>query len=173
MNRFEKLLSGGDLRSIGKNNSVIKKIKNQTDFDELFKYLFHANRIVVMRAADAIEKVTATNLNYLGTHKPEIFTLCSTAKNKELLWHLAQLIPRMSLSYEEFIKAWKMLSSWTFDKSNSRIVRVCAIQSLYDLSKQQQNLMTDLNTIMFEIEKENIPSLNARLRLIRKEISRG
>ena len=56
MKSLEEILSGGDLRSIGKSNSLVQTIRTQADFDELFNLLFHSNRVVVMRAADSIEK---------------------------------------------------------------------------------------------------------------------
>lgn len=61
MMQLEKILAGGDLRSIGKSNSVAGKIKTQNDFDKLFECLFHKDRHVVMWAADAIEKITIHN----------------------------------------------------------------------------------------------------------------
>ena len=60
MNRFEKILSGGDLRSIGQSNSVALTGLSKEDFNELFDCLFSKNRVVVMRAADAIEKISRT-----------------------------------------------------------------------------------------------------------------
>jgi len=68
---------------------------SQHDFDELFKLLFHADRLIVMRAADMIEKITVRDSLYLTSHKIEIFDLCEIAQNKELKWHLALLLPRL------------------------------------------------------------------------------
>lgn len=56
--RFEEILKGGDLRSIGKTNEVVGMVNNQKSFDELYQLLFHPDRKIVMRAADAIEKIT-------------------------------------------------------------------------------------------------------------------
>jgi hypothetical protein len=134
---FEKILSGGDLRSIGKSNAVVLKINNQNDFDELFKYLFHADRLIVMRAADSIEKITINNPQYLKKHKTEIIELCNVAKDKELKWHLALFIPRLNLKNIEFKNAWDILTTWAKDKNNSRILRVNSIQGLYEMTKQQ------------------------------------
>lgn len=89
MAEFKKLLSGADLRSIGKYNSVILKIKNQNGFDKLFKFLFHEDRLVVMRTAKAIEKIAINHRQYLTKHKRKIIELFYLAINKELKWHLA------------------------------------------------------------------------------------
>lgn len=169
MTDFKKILSGGDLRSIGKSNTVILKINNQNDFDELFKYLFYADRLIVMRAADAIEKITVNNPQYLTKHKNEFIELCKTAKDKELKWHLALLIPRLNLKNMEFDNGWKTLTMWAKDKDNSRIVRVNSIQGLYEMAKRQSKTEKDFWIILSEIEKENIPSINARINKIRKQ----
>lgn len=171
MTDFKKILSGGDLRSIGKSNAVVIKINNQNDFDEFFKYLFHENRLIVMRAADAIEKVTLHNPQYLTKHINEIIELCNTAKDKELKWHLALLIPRLNLKNMEFDNGWKTLNMWAKDKDNSRIVRVNSIQGLYEMTKQQSKTEKDFWIIVDEIERENIPSINARINKIRKQKS--
>jgi hypothetical protein len=163
-----KLLSGGDLRSIGNNNSLVDAIKDQEHFDRLFKCLFYKDRIVVMRAADAIEKITIANPSYLSKHKTQILKFVDTAVDKEFKWHLALLIPRMKFDKKEFIKIWGIMLMWAKDKSNSRIVRVNSLQALFELAKQEISLLPQFNLVLQQMEKENIPSLNARIRNIRK-----
>lgn len=164
---FHKILSGGDLRSLGKSNSVLSKIQTQKDFDELFQCVFHEDRLVVMRAADAVEKITTNNPQYLTNHKEEIFELFSVAKDKELIWHLALLIPRIHLDKLEFGNAWNTLTNWARDKSNSRIVRVNSIQGLFEMMQQKKELEKDFSLTLTEIEKENIPSINARIKKLK------
>lgn len=171
MTNFEEILSRGDLRSIGKSNAVVLKINNQNDFDELFKYLFHNDRLIVMRVADTIEKITINNPQYLKNYKTEIIELSDVAKDKELKWHLALLIPRLNLKNIEFKNVWDILTTWAKDKNNSRIVRVNSIQGLYEMAKQQSKKEKDFWITVSEIEKENIPSINARIKNIRKQKS--
>jgi len=171
MVEFEKLLSGGDLHSIGNCNSVILKIKNQNDFDRLFKFLFHKDRVVVMRTADVIEKITINNPQYLMKHKRKILELFYAAKNKELKWHLALLVPRLHIDSIESGKVWETLTKWAKDKTDSRLVRVGSIQGLFEMMKQKNNSIKDFSLTILELEKENIPSINARIRNIRKKIS--
>jgi len=171
MAAWGKILSGGDLRSIGKSNVVVSKIKNQNNFDELFNCLFHTDRLVVMRAADAIEKITIPHPEYLIHHRKKIFALLTTAINIELKWHLALLTPRLPLNKRDFNTAWDILMAWAKDKTNSRLVRVGAVQGLFEMTKQENSRLKDFNLIMLELEKETIPSINARIRNIRKEIS--
>jgi hypothetical protein len=167
MSRYIKYLSGGDLRSIGMSNSVIPKIKTQQDFDELFRCLHHHDRIVVMRAADCIEKITATSPTYLTKYKKEIFDLSSASRDKELVWHLAQLIPRLTLNGNDFKDACTILYQWAVDKSCSRIVRANALESLSHLVRGKSSALKKFNGILSELEQENIPSISARIRKIR------
>ena len=167
MTGFDKILAGGDLRSIGKSDSVVFKVNNQKDFDELFTCLFHADRLVVMRAADTIEKITLSNPQYLKKHNPAIIKLANTSTNKELIWHLALLIPRLPLKGGEFSNAWSLLTRWARNKENSRIVRVNAMQGLFEMLKQKNEWEHEFYQLLTDLEKENIPSINARIRKIR------
>jgi hypothetical protein len=170
MIQFKEMLSGGELRSIRQSGVVVSKITTQNDFDELIHFLFHNNRLIVMRAADAIEKVTIKSPQYLYKHQVEIFELCNTVKEKELKWHLALLLPRLNLSEREFGTAWHTLSKWAFDKTNSRLVRVNAVRALSQLLLQKNELIDEFKLTLREVEKENIPSINSRIRLIRKQL---
>ena len=167
MNQFDDILKGGDLRSIGQSNKVVSLIKDQEGFDELFKQIYNIDRKVVMRAADAIEKITANSPDYLGHHKSDILQLCNTAKNIELKWHLALLVPRLSLSKREIGAVWQTLTSWATDRNESKIVRVNSIQGLFNLSTQHKELKQDFRLIVTKIKEEDIPSINARIRKLK------
>ncbi len=54
-------LLGKDLSPTKRNKLVLERIQNQHAFDELFSFLFHHERPLVLRAADAIEKITKTH----------------------------------------------------------------------------------------------------------------
>jgi hypothetical protein len=164
MKNFENILKGGDLRSKGQSDKVVSLTDNRKKFDELFPLLFHADRIVVMRAADAIEKITLHHPEFLSAHKNQILQLCSEAENIELKWHLALLVPRLKLTKQELGKVWQILSDWATDKKESKIVRVNSLQGLFDLSTQNRELEQDFRFTLSAIEKESIPSLNARIR---------
>jgi len=163
-------LSGGDLRSIGKSNSVASLIATQHDFDELFNLIFHEDRMIVMRAVDAIEKITIKHPNYLNKHKKKILEITTLAQDKELKWHLAQLIPRLPLDLKELSQAWDTLTNWALDKNNSRIVRVNSIQGLFEMQKVHNELTQDFVLTLTALEQEHIPSINARIRLLKNKI---
>jgi hypothetical protein len=164
---FIEYLKGGDLRSLEKSQKLCSLISNQDQFDSLFSYLFSSDRKVIMRAADVIEKITIDHPSYLNSHKKEILVLSNNAKDKELVWHLALLIPRIPLTKLEIQKVWEILTNWAIHFKEGRIVRVNSLQSLWDLSIKHSEYTGYFKKLLSKIEKENIPSLNARIRKIR------
>ena len=167
MTRFQELLSGGDLRSIGNSNLIVSEIRNQTDFDELFECFFNNDRIVVMRAADAIEKITLQHPSYLIQHKNALLELCRAAKHKELKWHLALLLPRLHLSAKEIVIAWQILSCWASDKTESKIVRVNSLQALYEIVATEKKFTERFEALTSRMKQESIPSINARIKKLK------
>jgi hypothetical protein len=165
---FASLLAGGDLRSTGNSNAIASAISGQAAFDKLFNCLFDKDRLVVMRAADCIEKLTIEQPGYLLKHTAAALDLCARAGNKELLWHLAQLIPRLRYNRAQLVTGWTMVHRLALDKNMSRIVRVNALQAMFELAVQEPSLLPALRQCIRVLEKESIPSLAARVRRIKK-----
>ena len=158
------LLDGGDLRSISDSNEVISLISDQDDFDILFSYLYDNNRLIVMRAADSIEKVSRKQFSYLDKHKASLLDLMTEAKDKELKWHLAQLASRLKLNDNEQNRVFGMLKKWALDKDESKIVRANSLQALHEISCDNEVLAASFDEILGIVKAENIPSLNARIK---------
>ena len=167
MVNFEAYLQGGDLRSIGQVNQLIELITTQHEFESLFQYVYSENRLMAMRAIDAIEKITLKNPKYLIGHNQDIIDLMINANDKELEWHLAILVTRIDLINPAFKKVWNLLEKWAKNRKESKIVRVNSIESLYHLSQQDIDYKEDFKLIINEIKNENVPSINARLRKLK------
>ncbi len=167
MTKYQDILKGGDLRSIGKANEVVSSVNSQEDFDELFSGMTNPDRKVVMRTADAVEKITVHHSDYLQKHKKDVLAFCRTATDIELKWHLALIVSRVKLTETEFGKTWTTLTGWATDRKESKIVRVNSIQGLYNLLQQRPELLQDFNLTLSAVEKENIASINARIRKIK------
>ena len=129
------LLLGKDLRTIRQNSVVVNSIHDQRTFDELFSLVFHHERTLVMRAIDAVEKVTSKHPEFLIAHKSQLLEILNSADHKELKWHIAQLLPRIDLTAAELEDVWNKFAYWALNKTESKIVRVNALQGLFDLSK--------------------------------------
>jgi hypothetical protein len=171
-NNFAHLLLGKDLRTIKQNKFVIRSVNDQKSFDELFRLIFHHERTLVMRAADAVEKLTVKHPEYLKPHKTKLLGALKSADHKELKWHIAQLITRVDLNGKELADVWHILSYWTKNRNESKIVRVNSLQGLFDLSRRHPEFKSDFGRTVASIEHEMIPSIQARIRRIRKTQAR-
>ena len=168
MTRSKNQFKKHDLRSIGRSNEFAENIHSQREFDLLFKQLHNPERSVAMCAIDTFEKITTSDFNYLNKHKAEILNFLKTSVNKEFQWHLAILATRLRLSKIQQGLVWDQLSRWAIDKKQSRIVRVNSIQGMFNLLDRLPELCDDLNLTLDKIEKEEIPSINARIRKFRR-----
>ena len=83
---------------------------------------------------------------------------------------MALLITRLFLDKKELRNVWNILTHWTKDKNNSRIVRVNALQALFELTQKDNTFNTDFYFILEKLEKENIPSIQARIRILKNEM---
>lgn len=165
---FAHLLLGKDRRTIGNADQVVQLIVDQRSFDELFGLVFHHERNLVMRAADAVEKVTRTHKEFLVPHKIQLLSLLKSAGPMELKWHIAQLVPRLSLDPHELQEVWSILSYWVQNPNESKIVRVNSLQGLFDFAIDHPAFKVSLQNILNTVEREPIPSLIARIKKLRR-----
>lgn len=164
---FTRLLLGNDLRKLKNTKKIFDAVTDQKSFDELFGLIFHHERPLVMRAADAVEKITLKNRQFLGPHKAQLLAILRSADHKELKWHIAQLLPRLTLSTDELENVWHKLSYWALNRNESKIVRVNALQGLFDISSLHPELQKDYNQTLSALSREQIPSLQARIKKLK------
>lgn len=154
-------------------HSVIALVKTQADFDALFTLLFHHDRRVVMRAADAVEKITRTSRTFLSPHTGQLLELLNDHANIEVRWHLAQLLPRVALNANQLTEVWQRLRYWAANQNESKLVRVHALQGMFDLMQYHAHpyMKQEFRALVAAISKEHIPSIDARVRRLRGRVS--
>ncbi|WP_157943826.1 MULTISPECIES: hypothetical protein [Arenibacter] len=159
-----KYLEGGDLRSLGRVKFLIPLIRNQEDFDLLFRFLHSKDRIILMRSADAVEKITIGRPQYLQGHKSEILAFLQSAEDKEFKWHLALMAPRLLLTEQEMEIVLSKLNEWAGNPAESRILRVNALQAISEIVEEDPEMEKDFIELIGKLQKEEIASINARIR---------
>jgi hypothetical protein len=165
--KLRDLLGGGDRRSIGKSNHIVKLVLSEPKrFSELLKCLWDEDPIVRMRAADAAEKVTVTRPELLNPHKQELLGLLGEAEQIELRWHLALMVPRLELSMRERERAAATLQRYLEDRSS--IVKTFAMEGLADLSRQDPSLRETAKRILEESLRTGTAAMKARARKLLK-----
>jgi hypothetical protein len=163
------LLRGGDRRSIGRSNDVARLVlRAPRRFGELIECLWSDDPIVRMRAADAAEKVSFVRPELLKRYKSELFGLLAEAKQIELRWHLAQMIPRLPLTQGERRRAAGTLQLHLEDRSS--IVRTFALQALADISRGDSELRAAVRDMLERSLVRGTAAMKARARKLLKEL---
>jgi hypothetical protein len=165
------LLTGNDLRSIGKANEVVELVTSHPElFDEVFKGIFHEDKVVRARCADAVEKVSRVFPEYIGKRKKIILKNLPSFKQKEVVWHIVMMLGCLKLNDQEFDVVFNQLINW-LNASDSIIVKVACMQTLSDQAKRNKRLV---KLVHDEIEKQMVngaPAIKARGRKLLKTLS--
>jgi hypothetical protein len=142
-------------------------------FDAVFEGLFNDDPVVRMRAADAIEKVSAQHPEFLKPYKAVLLEQIAGLEQQEIRWHVAQMIPRLELDQAERVRATEILFRYLEDKSN--IVKAFSMQALADLAARDERLVPRVTAMLEELVQTGSPAVKARGRKLlarRPSISR-
>jgi len=162
-------LKGGDRRSIGRSDEVATEVsKSPALLSDLWAGLFNDDPVVRMRAADAIEKATREHPERLQPWKQAIFEAAFVCENKEVRWHLAQLLPRLSLTPGERETAVRILMGYLADASS--IVKTFSMQALADLAARDERLLAQVMPVIERLTQTGTPAMRSRGRKLLKQL---
>lgn len=169
MHPILRKLEGGDRRSIGKSNEVVSEILADPGlFDVVFGGMLADDPILRMRAADAVEKVTAIHPGYLRSHKDKLIRQVANIDQKEVRWHVALMLPRLELSNQEMQLVLDILFGYLNDSSS--IVKTFAMQALADIARRSAKLRPSILVHLRELTVIGTPAMKARGRKLLAEM---
>ncbi len=161
MSEILKKLEGGDRRSIGRANEVVDDVLGDPAlFVALFQGMTGDDPLIRMRAADAVEKVTAQRPDYLQPFKTKLLREVANSRQQEVRWHVAQMLPRLALSRLERELAVQTLLDYLGDGSS--IVKTFAMQALADLAEREVSLRDRVIEVMEKSTREGTPAMKSR-----------
>jgi hypothetical protein len=169
MNEILRQLAGGDRRSIGNSAGAVRRIsRTPSVFPDLFEGMFAADPLIRMRAADAVEKVTRKRPDLLQPWKKPLLEQLSALPEKEMRWHIAQIIPRLTLTSSERDSAVEILMGYLGDESS--IVRTFSMQALADLAADDARLRLQVTPLIERLTKTGAPAMRSRGRKLLKQL---
>lgn len=135
--------------------------------EECMAALFDPALSISLPAAKDLVKICREPPLILQQHKSELIELIAQTPHMELKWQLALMLPRLELNDDEAGIVWDRLMTWACDKKESRILRTNSVQGLFELLPKIPELQTDFDLAVRDIYRENIPSINARIHLLK------
>lgn len=172
MGQMLSLLKEGDRRTTGRvAEAVSLAVRKPAHIDELVDLLSHTAPEVRMRAADALEKSTAQNIEPLARHKDHLLELVEVAKQNEVRWHLAQILVRLELSEMEIEDLLDIFTRW-FWRSDSRILRTFTLQAVFDLAHHNDEALAEAGRMLGWALDCPFPAVRARARKLQGPLQR-
>jgi hypothetical protein len=161
MSRLVRQLGGGDRRSIGRADAVVRRLlSDNSGFAEIVAGLSASDALLCMRCADVAEKVSSVHPEWREPYKKIILDLAECAEQKELRWHLAQIVPRLRLAAAERAKAVQLLFGWLDDPS--KIVKTFALDALAGFAQKDANLRRRLKPLLENARRSGSPAMRVR-----------
>jgi len=154
-------LEGGDRRSIGRSNEVVAEVLASPElFGALFAGLSVDDPVVRARAADAVEKISVIHPEYLRPHRSKLVGDLAHCEQKEVRWHVAQMLPRLRWNIREQNQVYDILADYLRDSSS--IVKTFAMQALADLTTQAPKLRPAVLRRISNFTAHGTPAMRAR-----------
>jgi hypothetical protein len=171
---IQSMLREGQGRiSVGRAEEVAALVLAQPkSFPHLMECLWDEDPGVANRAAHALERVTRDGLPgpiaQLNSWKTSLLGMLPEAKENKFRWHLALIVPRLTLSRMECARATAALQSWLEDDSSS-IVKTMSLQGLADLTCQDASLLPTVLDLLRIQGRSGTAAMRARSRILLKE----
>lgn len=116
------------------------------------------------------KKVTRKHHDLLDPYKKELLGLLAESQQQEMRWHLAVMVPRLTLNARERQAAVSSLNSYLQDRSS--IVKTFALQGLADLAQNEPSLRSKVLEILREATRNGTPAMKARSRKLLIQLER-
>ena len=158
---IKSLLHVGDLRSAGKSAVVVEAVLEDPGlFGEVVDAMQVDHPAARMRAADAVEKISRLHPEWLRPYKRRFLNTLTKIDQKEVRWHLAQILPRLSLTKKERQAVFDLMMHYLDD--DSRIVRTFAMQALADLAVQDTDYAEEVTDLVTRLMRTGAASMQSR-----------
>lgn len=171
MSTIIQRLRGGDRRSIGQANAIVRRVLAEPALlSQIIEGLRSDDPIVRMRCADVAEKLSAQEPDWLAPYKRSLLALAKKTTQQEVRWHLAQMLPRLDLTRTQRKSVVRMFTAYLRDES--RIVQTFALQGLYDLSAPDPALRKEVRAIIGAHVESGSAAVRTRARRLIAELKR-
>lgn len=154
-------LQPGDLRTTGRADEIaVLAAEDGSILRALVKLLTDLDPGVRMRAADALEKTSREHAHALQPYCETLLAVLTEARQAEVLWHMAVIVPRLDLSEAEVLFVLDRLQPLLQHKGS--LVKTFAMQGIHDLAIQRLWLVSRCVDLLHIAMQCGTPAMQAR-----------
>lgn len=164
-----ELLASGGSRGLGNCVRVVELVeRDERAIASLVESMDDTDCTIAARAADVLEEATEERPELLAPYKKKLLAHLRNDDIADVRWHIAQMIPRLSLTVAERKRALAKLEEWMAE--GNAFVRVAAMQSAVDIAAGQRGELERLLVKVDDYAKDDASAaVRARARrLVRR-----
>ena len=166
MSKIKDLLSGGKITSAGKADEVVEIVKKNPNIaEEVFSLFLDKDPIVAMRSSYVFMKLSKSDSEIIIPFKSRIIKNIEKFTQKEVRWHIPQILLVMDLSGVEAEKTYKKLMEWAEGKDGN-IVVYYSLEAAYKIAKENKKLIDDFLPRLRKINKTDAKIVKNRCKKI-------
>ena len=145
---IKAILTGDNPRSLERTEEVVTLVLgNRTRLDELYGCLLENDKIIRMRASDALEKVCRQQPTWFQAYVPKLLTEVAPIDQASVQWHLAQILGEVELTPKQRAVACLILKRNLAEKKDWIVVNYSR-ETLAKLSQDDGQLRTEVLVIL-------------------------
>lgn len=156
------LLADGDKRTVHGVDRAVNLVLRQPELLAVLINGFNkADEALNMRIADTLQKVYVEEPELLNSHLDRLFNIFEEYEQKEIQWHMAQILPGLGLGQEQLSKAVKRWED-NFYHSKSSIVRTFSLQAIFDIAENHKEYTETRNRLLNSALGSGTQAMKAR-----------
>jgi hypothetical protein len=166
MSKVIDLLSVGTITSAGGAGVVIDMVKeNQKLLGEIFNLFLDKDPVVAMRSSYVFMKLSKSNRDLILPFRTLIIDNLPRYVQKEVRWHIPQILLVMDLSDQEKEITYNTLMSWAEGKDGN-IVVYYSLEAAFNIAKGNNQLLANFIPRLKNINKTDAKIVKNRCKKI-------
>jgi hypothetical protein len=168
---LRETLSGGARSSVGEADRVIQALlKDPGGLDEIYRLFLDEDPVVAMRASYVAMRVAERTPQSVAPYRDEVLANLELFTQKEVRWHVPQLLVHVDLSSGQRKRAYEVVMEWA-ETDKSKIVGYYSLQAAADFAEADQALREDFVPRVRKAYTNGSPSVKSRCRKIAKQLN--
>ncbi len=166
MSKIIHLLSGGSITSTGNADVVIQLVQdNPKLLGDVFQLFLDKDPVVAMRSSYVFMKLSKSDRDLILPFKSLIINNLGKYIQKEVRWHIPQILLVMDLSDQEKEKSYNTLMNWA-ECNDGNIVVYYSLEAAFKIAKLQSHLLANFIPRLKKINKTDAKIVKNRCKKI-------
>jgi hypothetical protein len=161
------MMRGRDRRArMGADEAAAGALRDPRMFDALIDAMRSTDRALALHSAEAADLASAGNPLLLEPHKRALLGRLAQIDQREIRWHVAQMLPRLRLEGDERERAVALVVGWLEGRDGSAMAAAGGFESLVVLADGDPQLIETVRPVLERHASGGPPAIRARAKSV-------